>query len=214
MPLRVDEDGFPVLDLVEQDTSLGVLPFAKWQFETLWAKLGCRDSSPLSDACYAQWLKINPRPSRHRTATSPLTLWLTGLAPSQAQSLVSHFDQGFLPDSKKWLEVEKALHRRPFTASDAANWLELPLCEEARTATRLAWGNSRPGTWAQALLLQNGILEWVIWQPPSWSHEQTGFGSLGSPLGTTFVPQLDGPRRFQSADPPGRLNGFRIWRHL
>ena len=213
MQLRVDNDGFPVLD-VDQGMSLGALPFTKWQFETLWAKSGCQVNSPLSDACYSQWIKVNPRLSRRGTPSSPLNLWLTGLTPAQSQALLSCIGQAFLPDSKKWLEVEKDLNRRRFTSSDAANWLALSLCEEARMATRLAWDNTQPKTWAQALLLQNGILEWVSWQSPSWNHERTEFASLGSPKGTTFTPQINGPLLFQAADRPTQLNGVRIWNDL
>lgn len=213
MQLRVGNDGFPVLD-VDQGVAIGALPFTKWQFETLWAKSGCQADSPLSDDCYAQWIKVNPRPSRRGKPSSSLMLWLTGITPTHAQAIVSRTSQAFLPDSRKWLEVEKNLNRRRFTSSDAATWLALPLCDEALAATRAAWGETLPKTWAQALLLQNGILEWVSWQSPSWNHERTEFASLGSPKGTTFTPQINGPLHFQAADRPTQLNGFRIWNDL
>ena len=213
------DDGFPMLELPSYGFVVGALPFTKAQYEKLWALVGCprnlpQEETPFSDDCYDGCLALNPRPAKQSKIIKPLNFWLTGLSPQHTERLLSHLPNARLPEAQIWLNVEKYLSQKPFADEDKLQWEQLELSEAARHAVRVLWEQKKPYNWAQATALQDGILEWVKWQQDSWDRNASDVGALGSPQGTSFVPQLDGPRRHSATDQPDGWNGFRVWKTL
>ena len=220
MRLSCDRHGFPLLELEEAGLALGLLPFSKAQFEQVWIEAPDAAGSDADD-WYAGVLEVNPRTSWRNGARQPLLgLWLTGVSPQQAMYLSSQAqksqDAGFdfgLPDAQEWLCIEKRLGREPFGKAEAEQVERLPLCEAARAIWGRLQAERAPSNWADCLLLRGGVLEWVRWSAPGdWKKPDAGFGALGTPSGTTFVPSYDGPRRYYLNDTPSSLHGFRLWR--
>lgn len=217
MRFSCDRHGFPILELEEDGLALALLPFSKAQFEQVWVEAPDAAGSD-ADEWYERVLELNPRTSWRTGSRQPLFgLWLTGVSPQEAAFLSSRAQGGAfdlcLPDAQEWLSVEARLSGTPFGDAEAERIERLPLCDAARAI----WGRLRaeqaPSSWADCLLLEGGVLEWVRWSAPGdWKRPPSGFGALGTPPGTTFVPRYDGPRRYDLNDPPSRLHGFRLWR--
>lgn len=207
-----DIHGFPMLGLRDLNIALALLPLTKVQFERWLVEAGTESQRRFNDEWYEKALTLNPRASwRKSEPPDALGWWLTGIHPEEAVFITNHLPHAYIPTHEEWLRAEFRLSREQFTPQDVADLQKQPLHEAARNLIHHRVSERMPSTWAEFMLLQGGVLEWVRWESPVWNRVMSGFGALGSPPCTTLVPQVDGPRHFYPSDVPSRWNGLRVW---
>lgn len=209
MRFSCDPFGFPIIHVQDQETALAVLPFTKVQFELMWVA-----SDVLREIFYDGWyeiaLTINPRVSWQPCAEDSVCgHWLTGIHPSEARDIAAELTGAFLPTADDWLASERVLSQQRVEQQEMAQLWNLPLHAAARAIVANLYRSQDPISWADMMLLNSGILEWVMWDAPLWRERPSGFGALGSPAGTTVRAQLHGPSRYQQGHQISRINGFR-----
>lgn len=208
MQLSCDSFGFPTLQIEGQRSVFAALPFTKVQFELLWVEKAALRQQ-FDDAWYKTVLDRNPRSSWRKPPENSLAgLWLTGISPSEAAIIVEQMPDAALPRADEWLEIQRSLSAHTIH-EDIGKLRGLPLHPAASAILDRLQQNRSVTVWADLLLINGGILEWVVWDSPGWREKPSGFGALGSPPGTVVEPHRDGPSRYRVGEQPSRLNGFR-----
>lgn len=196
MQWSFDRAGYPLAVLPDLGWSVHLLPVAKAQFERVLAEpRPVSAGAEFGDAWYEHLLEVSPRVSPHRVTNDDLEmLFATGLEPGEGEKAARWFGPGFeLPRVDVWRAIDDALHNEPIRGDDWTALIQAPdLVRSARLVLERVFELRRPSTWGQAMLLKDGLLEWVRTGPKA-------YGGLGRPRSSfsqlILNPQRDAPVR-------------------
>lgn len=170
--LKKDITGFPLLYIPPLSMWLQTFPISKVQFEVFLSQ-----SRDYQNADYERILAQNPRVSfRHFHANNYEGLFLTGISVSVVQKYLMWCGNDYLlPTNLQW--------------KIAYSWLSAqPACQfpeklsEYSEIVQLIWQGifqiRRPKNLAEQLLMQYGVMEWVIDRD---TVPKNGYGGMGQP---------------------------------
>ena len=178
MRFSSDRTGFPLVTVPSAGIEAHLLPVTKVQFERFIA-----EPNGFGDSWYEEVLRLNDRISyRNVTASSREGLFMTGILPSEAQSLAAWLGDGFdLPTVDEWRALYGAFAAEPASACC------LPKRSETDVATFIVGqllAQLEPRSLLDLSLMRGGIVEWV--------REGNSWAGLGVPR-PSFHPNLFNP---------------------
>lgn len=207
MTYVLDKTDFPYLALPAAGLAVGLLPVCKAQFEFY---LG--DPTGPGRPWYEAVLAVSPRASwRHPQSERVEELFLTGVLPEEAEQFACWIGPEFrLPGADDWRAADREL-ARTCDVEELCRVADDPRVHPAaRAVLRQLTRGTRPKSWREPTLLENGLLEWV--GLPAGGH-----GLYGRPRPALFKlllnPQIHSPSRPRSLT-RHRAFGFRLVRTL
>lgn len=172
--LTVDQTGFPLVPCPALALEIGLLPVTRAQFDFY---LGGRTN--FDPAVLDELNAVSPRASwRSVPAEQPEGVFLTGVRVEEAEPFARWLGGGFrLATDPEWRACDATLGKLSDVKPVRALLDDATVHPAARAI--LNWSlNRRPPTWRSAMLLEDGVFEWV--------RKPTGFGLQGRPRAGLF----------------------------
>ncbi|MCS7305551.1 MAG: hypothetical protein NZ602_10650 [Thermoguttaceae bacterium] len=170
------------------------------------------EENHFDDAWYEEILAVNPRlglaelPRDRQTEHWP-RLFFTGIIPEEAEQIARWFGQDWrLPTIQEWRMLWQTLSKYQFI-NKHITMLSSQL-SSLEPLIHFLGQHRRPRTWRQFMLLEGGVLEWVVENPRA---HQKRYAGLGQPA-HEIKPNVWNPLKdlIQPINPKERLGFFGV----
>lgn len=166
-----DQTGYPMIYIPSLRLWIHALPITKIQFEVYLS-----NANDFGNSGYREILVQNPRVSfRHFDDNDYEGLFLTGVSVRAVQKYLSWCGINYqLPDNRQWKQAYSWLLSQP-VHEHPTNWNAFS--QSAQAIWEGLGRIHRPQNLAEQMLMQGGILEWVI----DRDKLPAGYGGMGRP---------------------------------